>query len=34
MDEDEQREAALDYINDNSTVCGETDSGDIVYQQF
>jgi hypothetical protein len=34
MDEDEQREAALDYINENSAVCGETDSGDIVYQQF
>jgi hypothetical protein len=34
MDEDEQREAALDYINENSIVCGETDSGDIVYQQF
>jgi hypothetical protein len=34
MDGDEQREAVLDYINENSTVCGETDSGDIVYQQF
>ena len=34
MDEDEQREAAIDYINEHSMVCGETNSGDIVYQQF
>ena len=34
MDEDEQREAAIDYINEHSMVCGETDSGDIVYLQF
>jgi hypothetical protein len=34
LDEDDQREAVLDYINENSTVCGETSSGDIVYQQF
>jgi hypothetical protein len=35
LDEYEQREAVLDHIiNSNSTVCGETSSGDIVYQQF
>lgn len=34
INEDEQKETVLDYLNKNSTVCGETSNGDIVYQQF
>lgn len=31
---DEVEEVVLDYLNDHTTVCGVTDSGTIVYQQF
>jgi hypothetical protein len=34
MDEDEQREAVLEYIEQNTTVCGSTQAGDVIYQQF
>lgn len=33
-DVEEVEEAVLDYLNDYTTVCGVTDSGTIVYQQF
>lgn len=32
-DDDERKEAVLDYLNDNTMVVGETDTG-IVYQAF
>ena len=32
-DDDERKDAVLDYLNDNTMVVGETDAG-IVYQAF
>lgn len=31
---DEVKEAVLDYLNDNTSVCGVTESGTIVYADF
>lgn len=31
---DEVKEAVLDYLDDNTTVCGVTESGTIVYADF
>lgn len=31
---EEVEDVVLDYLNDHTTVCGVTDSGTIVYQQF
>jgi hypothetical protein len=33
-DDDEVKDAVLEYLNENTSVVGETDSGNIVYQTF
>jgi|694.fasta_scaffold89352_4 hypothetical protein len=33
-DADEVKDAVLEYLNENTSVVGETDSGNIVYQAF
>ena len=34
LDEDEAWVAVMEYLDNNTIVCGQTDSGNIVYQQF
>lgn len=33
-DEDEKKQAVMDYLCDNTSVCGETEDGSFVYQVF
>ena len=33
-DDDEKRDNLIDWLNDQTTVCGVTDDGSIVYQAF
>jgi len=33
-DEDDKKQAVMDYLCDNTGVCGITDDGNIVYQVF
>lgn len=32
--DDDIRETVTEYLNDNTMICGTTDAGNIIYQQF